>query len=499
MKNEVKKILTFGLALFTIGFFLTRCEKNPAEEEPTLSKDQEPKFTLKHYSSKDIEKNDKLASRLKGLKDRLIEHSSAKYTGKGVYKKEYDFTIYTDSATYIENGDYHSYTFPLVQDEKEKMVNVLFETNDRDGYDAYLVRYDYTAKEFRSLDLESLSLVTSMEPLDLDLGSLSSKTYSAYVCIYSYERHCSEGWVNGSGGNLGGTAERCYWSLTASQCETVLYADEDYTAYHNNTATVTVSGTTYSSTSGTTTSPTPSPFDAEELMKISVVKSELDLNRHERIWIDKWENGQYAFRLYDFGTANMWSEKARVLGKNAVASGTNASLVTLFPFVKYPDDKAAQYKSDYPKLTEYLKRQLPKVANIPKIMDAIHGFTKLPKDQIKNDLQWGEGPELHIVQLDNYNSDTDSDTMGYFDKEKPNQFFLDIDYVRQMENGTLIQNDNDAAIFFIGTTVLHEYVHYGDYNSGFDYPGEEGRMFEISVYGENVQPDRARIVLNRIN
>ncbi|MEZ4968911.1 MAG: hypothetical protein R2814_04480 [Flavobacteriaceae bacterium] len=57
----------------------------------------------------------------------------------------------------------------------------------------------------------------------------------------------------------------------------------------------------------------------------------------------------------------------------------------------------------------------------------------------------------------------------------------------------------DALIFWIGTTVLHEYVHYGDFNNGFDYPGEEGRKFEISVYGENVHPDRARIVLNRGN
>ncbi|TKD65910.1 hypothetical protein [Flavobacterium sp. ASW18X] len=63
----------------------------------------------------------------------------------------------------------------------------------------------------------------------------------------------------------------------------------------------------------------------------------------------------------------------------------------------------------------------------------------------------------------------------------------------------LLENDNDAAIFFISTTILHEYVHYGDYSNGFDYPGEEGRKFEISVYGENVHTDRARIVLNRIN
>ncbi|MER3374112.1 MAG: hypothetical protein RIM83_05695 [Allomuricauda sp.] len=71
--------------------------------------------------------------------------------------------------------------------------------------------------------------------------------------------------------------------------------------------------------------------------------------------------------------------------------------------------------------------------------------------------------------------------------------------MNQLENGNLIENDNDAAIFFIGTTILHEYIHYGDYSSGFEYPGEEGRKFEIRVYGQNVQPDNARLILNRIN
>ncbi|MDC6390860.1 hypothetical protein PP182_19400 [Maribacter sp. PR1] len=67
-----------------------------------------------------------------------------------------------------------------------------------------------------------------------------------------------------------------------------------------------------------------------------------------------------------------------------------------------------------------------------------------------------------------------------------------------MENGSLPENDNDAAIFFIGTTILHEYVHYGDYTNGFDYPGEEGEKFEIMVYGTNVMPENARLILNKI-
>ncbi|MFC4220018.1 hypothetical protein [Flagellimonas marina] len=120
----------------------------------------------------------------------------------------------------------------------------------------------------------------------------------------------------------------------------------------------------------------------------------------------------------------------------------------------------------------------------------------MPLSQIQKELQWGEGPEIHIVQLDNYDpGKTDEDSAGYFDKHTPHRILLDIDYVNLVENET---SDPDALIFWVGTTVLHEYVHYGNFVTGFEFLGEDGRLFETKVYGENVQPDRARIVLNRI-
>jgi len=175
-------------------------------------------------------------------------------------------------------------------------------------------------------------------------------------------------------------------------------------------------------------------------------------------------------------------------------------VINFAPFIKYP--KNSNYEIIYPKLTEYLKNKLPNVANIPKITDAIQEFTQLPLNQIQNNLQWGERPELKIAQLDNYPGcdPCSENTIGHFSENSPEKIFLDIDYVNQLENGNLIVNDNDAAIFFIGTTVLHELVHYGEFNnSEFNYLGEEGVKFEINVYGQNVQPDNARLILNKLN
>lgn len=171
----------------------------------------------------DIEKNPKLVSRLSEFNEKLTKNKSAKFSTKSVYNKEYDFTIYTDSATYIENGDYHSYTFPLVQGADEKISNILFELNDQGEYDAYLIKYDYTANEFKNQDLNTLSLKTWMAPIDLDFDSLTKRTKTAYVCVYSYEYVVTD--VRFTGGDSNLLYDVYSWVLTASYCENVYYEE----------------------------------------------------------------------------------------------------------------------------------------------------------------------------------------------------------------------------------------------------------------------------------
>ncbi|WP_298489448.1 hypothetical protein [uncultured Maribacter sp.] len=158
---------------------------------------------------------------------------------------------------------------------------------------------------------------TSIRPIDLDFSSLFAKTKQAYVCFYSYEYVRTGSHFTGGTSNL--IVHDYSWVLTASSCETVLYYDEDYKEYHQgNTATVTIGGTTYGGTGGSRTSPIASPFDREELRQIDVVKNRLNLNRLEKLWIDKWENGQYAFKLHDFLSADMFSDEAIEFSKFAV-------------------------------------------------------------------------------------------------------------------------------------------------------------------------------------
>lgn len=106
---------------------------------------------------------------------------------------------------------------------------------------------------------------------------------------------------------------------------------------------------------------------------------------------------------------------------------------------------------------------------------------------------------VEIVQLDNHCGQCNEDTVGRFDKTNPNILLLDIDFVNRLENDITLQQEEDAFMFFLGTTILHEYVHLGDFNNGdnYKYPltPEEGVLFEVRVYGQNVHDYNAIQIL----
>jgi len=303
MKNlRLKNYLKFGILIIGVSLLFTTCEKEDASEEIIQTDDQATDLVLKHFSRKDIEGNPKLVSKLGEFNDKLARNKSAKFSDASIYNSEYDFTIHTDTATYIQNGDYHSYTFPIVQGDDDKIINVLFELNDKKEYDAFLVEYDYSANELKYQDLNSLSLRTSMKPIDLDFNSLFARTSTAYFCIYTY-KYIDDGELRGAGNEV------YVWVLTGSYCETVYYYDEDYIRHQEgNSATVTIGGTTYGGTGGSKTSPMPSLFDREELMKINVVKDKLNLRNNYDSWINS--HGWKVFEIYDYLVINLFFKEA---------------------------------------------------------------------------------------------------------------------------------------------------------------------------------------------
>ncbi|MFL9838705.1 hypothetical protein ABS768_14430 [Flavobacterium sp. ST-75] len=190
-------------------------------------------------------------------------------------------------------------------------------------------------------------------------------------------------------------------------------------------------------------------------------------------------------------TGQITQEKINT-GINMINSLNNNTALSISPFFKYPT--GSNYATLYPKLTEYLKFRIPQLKYNQFIIDKLVQYSELPESQVIEDLQWGVGPEIQIVQLDNACPTCSTTTYGMFDPTTPNVLYVDVDFANLLENSEPGQEGNTLA-FLIGVTLLHEYVHLGDFVDGIDQPGEEGILFEEATYGESIWITNAGRVL----
>jgi RHS repeat-associated protein len=159
---------------------------------------------------------------------------------------------------------------------------------------------------------------------------------------------------------------------------------------------------------------------------------------------------------------------------------------------KYP--KGSTQEKDYPKLTNYLKNSVQEIANNPTIVKALAEFGQLSEADVKKALTWGEGPTINVTELKGSN--------GSFSPGKGSDVLnINSKIVDLLENAT--GDDRDAALLLVGSTILHEYTHYGDDQDGVDYTkghGEEGQAYEEKVYGRDIDNlDDAKKTLNEYN
>src|SRR5690606_37409906 len=91
---------------------------------------------------------------LYGMLQQFYVNSYGNNLGRGIHSHEYGFTIHTEYAKLIETEEgYRSYTFYISNDSLDgPMENLLFSLNEEGGYDAYVVRYDFTEEEFPLLE-----------------------------------------------------------------------------------------------------------------------------------------------------------------------------------------------------------------------------------------------------------------------------------------------------------------------------------------------------------
>lgn len=132
----------------------------------------------------------------------------------------------------------------------------------------------------------------------------------------------------------------------------------------------------------------------------------------------------------------------------------------------------------YPKLKQYVSVAIPKVVEVESIMSAIHKYAGIIDEQkLKDSLQWGKGPMIKIVVMDD---------LGQFTpNSKSNEIRIQEALVKDFEAGKgLRKTKTGKLVYLVGVTLLHELTHWADDQDGIDTEGEEGEHFERAVYGK---------------
>ena len=505
-KQRIKHYLKLGILLFGVSMVFVNCQKEETlehNEETVESNSSE----FSRVSINDLIKNDETFSKLS--ENYLTDKISKK--GYSARNSSNDLIMTSDTINVVEKENYKSYTIRIKRSGHEyDTENLIIEQKDSIE-SAYILSYNFD-NEWVANRLKGIHNPTKGKIYysEFDTSNLSFKSVSAkssgncnYItitiiapcgCGHYYSPPCT-------GSTCGGNLYPTTYTTSQLVCDSGGGNDNDFGG-----PLPTDNGNEGGFGGGFGGGPSPSdPNDNSETQssledmteiiesKINKLITNLDLNTEQAEWVA--ENIEKSLDIYDYvAKKNSWANDAKNFAKAAVVAGVNGTLVTAFPLIKYPEN--SNYETLYPKLTEYLKNKLPSVGDIPLIVNTINTITDLTSEQIKNDLRWGQGPTINIIQLDNFGVNTSEFTVGFFKAATPNDIYLDIDYVNKLENDNLTQYEKDALLFYLGTTILHEYVHYGDNQDGVDYPGEEGQLFEILVYGENVTSTNAALILN---
>ena len=165
---------------------------------------------------------------------------------------------------------------------------------------------------------------------------------------------------------------------------------------------------------------------------------------------------------------------------------------------KYPANKAADYRRDYPLLTRYLEKNV--MIDIATSSNILNGFKKysggnLDYEKTMEAVTWDRGP--YIVISDN----VDLNANGEY-KPNSNTIIINKRLADKLENSSL--EDREAALYNLFVTLTHETVHYGDYLDGKrmsieeepEFGSEPGTAFQQDVFYTTFKKDEEGNIWN---
>jgi len=150
--------------------------------------------------------------------------------------------------------------------------------------------------------------------------------------------------------------------------------------------------------------------------------------------------------------------------------------------------------STYPQFARYVRQRMPEVLHVPLIVRNMRVHGSLSRAELAHALVWGAGPKLIITGLRSSNPGANlcggvAAANGCFRPANSSQIELDAETVSNFENSPYGRgSDNTSSgrrVFIVGTTILHELCHWGNFAHGVAEASEQGVAFEVATYGRN--------------
>ena len=230
------------------------------------------------------------------------------------------------------------------------------------------------------------------------------------------------------------------------------------------------------------------PENCESYNDLSSMATVMGLSTSERDFILN-ASCEASGSLFSYYIANQNDPEAIAFLNEAIDAGTDGTLITPFPLFRYSD---STYINQYPNFTNLIKNYIPELQNDILLIETISDLTGVSEDSIKQDLQWGQGPNIVIEEL-GYQLNDDGeyeDIFGQFQPENPSQIKIDISLVNLLENISNIENPqqqdveslNKLKLLIVFSVCIHEYVHYADYDYDNLMEGEQLALLYESLY-----------------
>ena len=145
----------------------------------------------------------------------------------------------------------------------------------------------------------------------------------------------------------------------------------------------------------------------------------------------------------------------------------------------------------FSKLARYVRVELPKIADIDVMARAYLRYAQMNRATLRRALKWGNQPTLVFEPM---STASGSFQGGFFIPDiGSNELHINSHLADAFEAGGpprlfTTRNGRGQPFPLIGTSILHELVHWGDDQDGIDFAGEEGDQFEQDVYGRAPLP-----------